>query len=961
MATIRNIMVRVGGDVSQMVQAFRRGQQQARKFQNTFKDFGQSTTEAGKKLTTSITAPIVGLGVVSVANSAKFERSMSAVSAVTKETGKGLDDLSNKAREMGSKTSKSAIEASEAMQYMGLAGWDNKQILEGIEPVLRLAEAGNLDLARASDLVTDSMAAFGIKTKDLKVYLDDVAEASRSSNTNIDMIAEAMIKAGGQFRNLKTPLSEASTLIGVMANRGQKGAEAGTALNSILINLTAGAGQAKKAMKSINLEAYDAKGNFKGVSNVLKELNDKIKVLTPERRQKVLAGIGGKTQIDTLNNLLASVEEGTGEFDQLHKQIKNSDGSLMSMVKTMQGNFIGQLNILKSTLQEISLQFGDIILPYLKVFTEFVTKLAQKFGKLSEPIKKFIVVFAIIGAIIPPLVLGFGLFVTAISSIAGVIAGITMPIIALVAGFALIIGAIIGFVAFVIEAYKNNESFRESVNNLGEAIKTKFEQAKEKVTMLKEKFLAFWEENKKPIMEFKNKITEVISTIVKIVTSFITGDMEKFKKDSGALFDKVFELWLIAQTKLKPILDKLIKKVVSKLGKLVFEGLKYAGAFMIGFISTIAKKATLLMLVIRASIINKVKTKLRELYLIAFTAGSIFIGYLISGLNSRIKTLKAKISGIVNTIARFFPQSPAKEGALKHIPNWGKKIIDQLGDSLTKNSSSLKKTVSKLSSGLVIEGNVKMKKNAIAMLIKDFNKIEKEAKKSTDVSNKVKDLNKKISELYGDKKEKGISKDRIKDINKEILKLKKEISSVKAEGKQNFLKTFSENSKEYLDKLNNELKSSINNVKSVINKYFDSYSLFERVQTKNLSGGKLLNNLKTQVSAMKEYQRLMGELNKKNVSEKLKEKFMNLGLGGLNELIAINRLSDEQLKNYSDLVSKKYALSEELAINEINQNELQDKRIEKLIFNITGNNIVGEDSTRELANDIVKYLKFEGI
>lgn len=95
-------------------------------------------------------------------------------------------------------------------------------MMSGLEPILHLAEAGSLDLGRASDLVTDSMAAMGIEVKDLDGYLDKVAATSANANTDIDALMEAFVIAGGTFDRFNVPLEEANAFLGVLANRGKE-------------------------------------------------------------------------------------------------------------------------------------------------------------------------------------------------------------------------------------------------------------------------------------------------------------------------------------------------------------------------------------------------------------------------------------------------------------------------------------------------------------------------------------------------------------------------------------------------------------------------------------------------------------------------------------------------------------------------------------------------------------------
>lgn len=364
-----------------------------KKSSERLKDIGGKVNSAGNSIL-KLTAPLAATGIAALKTGMDFESAMSNVQAISGVTGKDFDNLAGKARELGSKTSKSAKEAADAMSYQALAGWNVNQIMEATEPILRLSEAGNMDLARASDLVTDSMSALGIQTKDLTKYLDICAQAQRKSNTTADMMLEAYIGCGGTLKNLKVPLEESATLIGVLANRGIKGSEAGTSLNSVLINLTSGAGQAGEAMGKLKLSAFDSKGNFKGVSVVLKELNEKLKGCTEEQKNTYLAMIGGKTQIDTLNALLAGTSE---EFDTLQGDIKGSKGALNEMAETMQNNTKGEITKLKSALEEVGIQLAQHMLPVAKDFVKTLQKWTDWFGKLDDSTKKNIVKMTAMG------------------------------------------------------------------------------------------------------------------------------------------------------------------------------------------------------------------------------------------------------------------------------------------------------------------------------------------------------------------------------------------------------------------------------------------------------------------------------------------------------------------------------------------------------------------------------------
>lgn len=268
-------------------------------------------------------------------------------------------------------------------------------------PVLRLSEAGQMDLARASDLVTDSMSAMGIEIKDLPHYLDVVAQAARSSNTNIDQLMEAYLGVGGVLRGLNIPIEESAVALGMLANAGIKGSEGGTALSAILTNLTAPTGRAQKALEELGFSAFDTEGNFKGMDKTLFELKGKLEGLTQEEKNNYLSMIAGKEHVKGLNALINGLDD---SYDKLTDSIGDSDGALNDMADTMLDNNKGSIAELKSELEELGLKIYDTLRPAIADVTEIIKKFIGKLNELTpeqqETISKFIILAGAIGPVI---------------------------------------------------------------------------------------------------------------------------------------------------------------------------------------------------------------------------------------------------------------------------------------------------------------------------------------------------------------------------------------------------------------------------------------------------------------------------------------------------------------------------------------------------------------------------------
>ncbi|MBJ6362096.1 phage tail tape measure protein [Paenibacillus sp. GCM10012307] len=332
---------------------------------------------------------IVGAGKDIMQTFANFEQGMADVKAVSGASGKDFELLTAKAKEMGSATSKTATEAAEGLKYLALAGWNTEQVLAGIEPVLRLSEAGTMDLGLASDLATDSMAAMGIGVNELMPYLNMVAQTGRKANTSVQQLMEAFVIGGGVFKTFKVPLEESNALLGILANRGFKGTEAGTAMNAIVTNLTSGLGQAGTAMEDLKLSAFDSKGNFKGLERTFRDIKARLDPMTDAQKAQYIAMIAGKEHLKTFTGIL----DGLGnEYDALKKSVLNADGALMDMSKTQMDTYLGSLNLLKAAVDGFKISIGNKLAPTIRStadqLTAYIPKVMNRFEKEYDAMTK---------------------------------------------------------------------------------------------------------------------------------------------------------------------------------------------------------------------------------------------------------------------------------------------------------------------------------------------------------------------------------------------------------------------------------------------------------------------------------------------------------------------------------------------------------------------------------------------
>ena len=385
------------------------------KISSSLNGVGNDLKSIGQSMTTGVTAPITLAGAAATKAGTDFTSAMSklqATSGIADKTATSYVNLEKKALEMGSSTSFSASEAADGLTYLALASWDVETQIERIEPVLRAAEAGGMDLARCSDLVTDSMSSASIASEDFATYLDIVAQAQRKSNTSMEQMLEAYTIAGGMFSSLNIPLEESGALLGILANRGTKGSEAGNALISVFSNLITETGQAGTALEAMGISLYDSTGKQRNMVEVLKEMAKKLGVtadgtsnLTEQQKQQYAAMVGGKTQFDTLMKLLSGV---SNEYDELHSQLINSNGALEEMATIMKDNLGGKIDNMKSAIEGALIEAFKALEPTLEKIVGWITETANWFSNLDEEAQKNIVTIAGVAAATGPLLAVLG-------------------------------------------------------------------------------------------------------------------------------------------------------------------------------------------------------------------------------------------------------------------------------------------------------------------------------------------------------------------------------------------------------------------------------------------------------------------------------------------------------------------------------------------------------------------------
>lgn len=488
----------------------------------------------GGLLSKNVTLPIVGVGAAAVKTATDFEAGMSEVKAISGATGSEFDALRDKAIEMGAKTKFSASDSADAFKYMAMAGWDASQMMDGIAGIMDLAAASGEDLATTSDIVTDALTAFGLQASDSAHFADVLAQASSKSNTNVGLMGETFKYVAPVAGALGYSIEDTAVAIGLMANSGIKGSQAGTALRSTITRLAKPVGEAKDAVEELGISITNADGTMKPLSQTMVELREKFAGLTEEQKAQYAAMLAGQ---EGMSGLLAIVNASDEDFQKLTDEINNANGAAEDMASVMMDNTAGAVEQLKGALESAGILIGEKLTPYIRKLAEWITGLVEKFNSLSEEEQDQIVKFGLILATIGPVLLilakvisvvstvvkAFKLFGTTMTTVktsidlvkAGytglatqmggipkLVAGISTGFGGMLAPIAAVIAIVAVLVGAFVTLWKTNEEFRDNMvgiwNSIKESINNFFDGVVERINALG--------------FDFEN-ITEVIKTV----------------------------------------------------------------------------------------------------------------------------------------------------------------------------------------------------------------------------------------------------------------------------------------------------------------------------------------------------------------------------------------------------------------------------------------------------------------
>lgn len=492
----------------------------------------------------------VAFGKSSVDTGMQFDKAMSQVAATMglttdqlNSTKVSTDNFSGTLRDfakyLGSTTVFSANQSAEALNYMALAGYSAEEAVKALPNVLNLAAAGNMDLAAASDMVTDAQSALGLTMDESTEMVDQMAKAASTSNTSVSQLGEAFLTIGGTAKDLSGGTVELSTALGLLADNGVKGAEGGTALRNILLALTPKSKEAADAMQQIGLNAYDANGNMRPLKDIFLDLNKGMEGMTTEEKQNVLATIFNKVDLKSVNALLGT---NVDRWDELTTAIENSQGAAEQMAETKLDNLSGDITLAKSAFEGLQIAVSEKVTPTIR---ELVQGASELFTNLTEQVKeididKLVDKFNELKPILEGVAIAVGSLTAAYEIYQGVqlawevatrmkiamIMGETTSLWSLAAAqiaanapMLIAVGVIGAVIAAIVLLVTHWDDVVSRFPALGEAVENLKTMVMEFIQTLGEAFKAFYEGVLKPLIEWV--VNDVIPAILPVINTII--------------------------------------------------------------------------------------------------------------------------------------------------------------------------------------------------------------------------------------------------------------------------------------------------------------------------------------------------------------------------------------------------------------------------------------------------------
>lgn len=521
---------------------------------------GKNLETVGSTLTKTVTAPIVGLGGLIVKTSSSFESAMSRVQAVSGASGSELQKLNKKAQELGSTTAWSASEVADGMTEMAKAGWSASDIIDGMAGVLNAASASGEDLAQVSTIVADAITGFGLKAKDASRVADLLTQSANAGTIDITDLGESFKYISPIAKTMGFSIEDVTTAISAMSMSGIKGSQAGTSLRTMMARMVKPTDDVKKAMDELGIKLTNSDGSFKSLNTIVAEMRGSFNGMTDEQKTYYATVLAGQDGMSGLLSLLSMTQD---EYDKISESMNNCSGVAEDTAKTMLDNFGGQLTILKSSLEGVAIQFGEVLLPYFKNFVTWVQNAVLKLQSMTKEQKEQIVKWAAFAAAIGPTLSIFSKLTSTIGKLTSAFGAVPKVISTVQKDFKLLQLGITHIQEGFALSKAGFSGLGKEASVLGSflgGLRAPMIASAAAVGVLVTAFATLWKTNE----DFRNKMISTFKEITSAFSAFFSGISERFNAlgiNLESIVNVIKTVWLGFCNLLAPIFESAFAQV----------------------------------------------------------------------------------------------------------------------------------------------------------------------------------------------------------------------------------------------------------------------------------------------------------------------------------------------------------------------------------------------------------------
>lgn len=370
---------------------------------------------------TAMTQPLRDFGMQGIAAASTFDSTMAEIAARTGLAGAELEKMRQFALQMGADTSFSGQQAADAMLQLLTSGQSATEAMATLPAILNAAAASGEELGTTADVITDIMAAFGLETDDAAGVVNILAKAAGASSADMSSLGQGFANVGGVAKQFGLSVQDTAAVLAIFSENGVKGAEAGTQLKSMLLNMTRPTEEVQGTWKKLGVSFYDAMGNARPLTNVMADLKVAMAGMPAEEQNAIMQKLGGSYGVVGMTALMGSIS-----IDDMQASMRESAGA-GEVAAARMDTFAGASDSLMGSIETLQITaltpfMENVLKPMIQTVTEVVNSITTWAGANPELTSTIVAILGVV-AVAGPALLGLGAIMGGLGTVVGMVSG----------------------------------------------------------------------------------------------------------------------------------------------------------------------------------------------------------------------------------------------------------------------------------------------------------------------------------------------------------------------------------------------------------------------------------------------------------------------------------------------------------------------------------------------------------